>query len=135
MSFGGNLSSGYTSNLIEKAERSAVPKKRLDMDLCKPRVSGSLPNTRYPSMVMFNNECKPPTPAQFALYPKVAVPSSVRTENLSSRVCSRLPDPVNRFSHYTRYEPPIPCPPLPASAAMAGISKPSVMNCNTFKYA
>jgi hypothetical protein len=38
--------------------------------------------------------------------------------------------PNQRFSRYDRYTPPVPCPPLPASVNMVGISQPSTRLCN-----
>ena len=86
----------------------------------------------YPSMLLASKVCPTPTPAEVALYPKVAVPCSVRTSALQNSACPGLPDPTQRFSQYDRYQPAVPCQPLPQSANMAGISKPSVKNCNLY---
>ena len=126
MSFGANTSSGYTDSLIEKAIRASTP-KFLDNTTGCCRVPGSQLVAKYPSMLLAVVEkCPSPTPEQFALYPKVAVASSVLTQNKIK--CVRT---VSRFSQYQRYEPPVPCQALPASANMAGISKPSILGCNT----
>lgn len=74
--------------------------------------------------------CPLPTPAEFALYPKVAVPESVRIGNLANGgTCATLPAPEQRFAMFNRYNPPIPCQALPQEANMAGISKPSTRGC------
>jgi hypothetical protein len=134
MSLGGNLSSGYTDKITENTIRCSVEAvaKTLKSDkCCDAYVPGHQPVAVYPSMLLASKTCPPPTPAEFALYPKVAVPSSVRTEMLSERTCAALPGPTQRFSQYTRYTPPVPCQPLPQSANMAGISQPSTRLCNT----
>lgn len=91
--------------------------------------------TQLPSLLLLSRVCPPPSAADFASYPKVAVPCSVRTEALAkpNPNCARIPDPIQRFSKYQRYEPPIPCQPLPQSANMAGISQPSTRECNVYR--
>jgi hypothetical protein len=132
MSFGANLSSGYTDTLNDRVSQCAKPNILPSTAVCNSSVSGARPVARYPSMVLASKICTPPTPSQLALYPKVAMTSSVRTQALSSPVCPVLPSATQRFSHYRRYEPPIPCSPLPAASISAGISKPSVIKCNIF---
>jgi hypothetical protein len=86
-----------------------------------------------PSMLLAAkaSNCTAPTPAQFALYPKVAIPCSVRTQALVSKYANcPTPQSAQRFSQYTRFTPPAPCQPLPQSANTAGISKPSTRLCN-----
>lgn len=132
MSLGGNLSSGHTSKLIDSASICYVPKAQqiAYSDNCCSNTIEKPPVARYPSMVLSRKTCPPPTPAEFAKYPKVAVASSIRTVALANG--SRCPplNPVTRFAQYQRYEVPVPCPPLPASANMAGISLPSSRECN-----
>jgi len=131
MSLGGNFSSGYTNTLIDAANTCEIPKQ---VSIAYANICCDTPvnqqSARYPSMVLSTNKCPPPTPAEFAKYPKVAVPSSVRTEALVSG--SRCPpiNPVTRFAQYNRYQVPVPCPPLPDSSRMAGISLPSSRACN-----
>jgi hypothetical protein len=131
MSLGGNLSSGHTSILISDTIYCGIPKlqkKAYTDDCCNLPIQQ--PVARYPSMVLSTKTCPPPSPAEFAKYPKVAVPSSVRTQAIASG--SRCPplNPVTRFAQYQRYQVPVPCPPLPASANMAGKSLPSSRECN-----
>jgi hypothetical protein len=64
------------------------------------------------------------------LYPKVAQPSSARTEFLQKRACAGVQYANRRFSQYIRFSPPVPCQALPPEANMAGISKPSTRGCN-----
>jgi len=130
MLLGGNFSSGQTSIIIDKSTQCSVPKAQQIAHTDKCCSTSKSPSARYPSMVLSTKKCPPPTPAEFAKYPKVAVPSSVRTEALVSG--SRCPpiNPVTRFAQYNRYQVPVPCPPLPDSSRMAGISLPSSRACN-----
>ena len=134
MSLGGNLSSGYTDTLIDKSQQCSIVKAQASSysTTCSPiTLPATQPVARYPSMVLFKKECPPPSPADFAKYPKVAVPSSIRTAALANGSrCSSILDPSKRFSQFQRYQVPVPCAPLPASANMAGISKPSSRACN-----
>lgn len=118
MSLGANFSSGYTENLQNTCVR---PVSNDSSNQCQ--APGSQAVARLPSIVLLEKVCPSPTPAQFALYPKVAVPSSIRTQGIMDRVTSQ------RFSQYRRYTAPTPCPPLPPS--MAGISQPSTRLCNS----
>lgn len=135
MSLGANFSSGYTSNLNKKTidcgiTNGTTPVYRQDCCI-KNSVPGSKQHVAvYPSMLLLSKTCDPPTPAEFALYPKVAVPCSVKTAALKDSVCNT--NPADRFSQYRRYQPPTPCLPLPQSANMAGISKPSTRKCNLY---
>jgi hypothetical protein len=130
MSLGGNLSSGYTNSLNNNAVYCEV--KRTEASSCCSGYTSNKPVAAYQSMLLLSKKCPPPSPADFALYPKVAVPSSIRTQSLASgTACSAtVPNPISRFAQYQRYQIPIPCPPLPGSANMAGISKPSSRACN-----
>lgn len=129
MSLGGNLSSGHTDTIIENSIRCSIPKAHTDN--CCPTNIQKQPTARYPSMVLSTKPCPPPTPAEFAKFPKVAVPSSIRTQALvNNSNCPKQFDPDTRFSQYKRYQVPVPCPQLPASANMAGKSLPSSRLCN-----
>lgn len=135
MSLGGNLSSGYTAILNEKTIQSGISKvvSIANSDPCS-RCPGTIlqqPVAAYSSMLLASKVCPQPSSSDFALYPKVAVPSSVRTQMLTSPTCQNN---VNRFSQYTRYQVPVPCQPLPQSASMAGISKPTTLNCNIYPH-
>lgn len=134
MSLGGNLSSGYTSQLKDQVVYCGITKSAsiaYSESCCNNSGIISAPASQ-PSMVILANTCQPPTPAEFALYPKVAVPSSVRTQSLANQVCATLPDPIQRFAQYQRYQVPVPCPPLNQSANMAGKSLPSSLECNIY---
>jgi hypothetical protein len=133
MSLGGDFSSNVTSKLTDQAIYCGVS-KRQEITYSNPCCSpGYKTSARYPSMIIEKYNCPPPTPAELALFPKVAVPSSVRTKGLANgKACATLPHPTARFAHYNRYEPPIPCPPLTQLAASAGISKPSTRECNIY---
>ena len=133
MSFGGNLSSGYTSQLIDTATREClVPPPSYSDNCCIKTIPGPQPVAVRSSIHLAKKSvCPKPSRADFALFPKVAIPSSVRTQAIQGSLegC-RLVSPNQRFSRYDRYTPPVPCPPLPASVNMVGISKPSTRLCN-----
>lgn len=131
MSLGGNFSSGYTNQLNDMTTCNGVSKTISISSCCSNNISGTRLTAVYPSMLLSSKmkSCPPPTPAEFALYPKVAVQSSVRTQALSvSTSC----DLINRFAKFQRYQIPVPCQPLPQSANMAGISLPSTRECNIY---
>ena len=133
MSLGANFSSGYMNKINSDTITCGIPDRlnRVHTQHCcsKSYISGS-PVAVYPSMLLQSKVCPPPTPAEFLLYPKVAVPCSVKTAALQNPVCNT--DSGDRFLQYRRYQAPTPCLPLPQSANMAGISKPSVKNCNLY---
>ena len=126
MSLGANFSSGLTNKLTDDAIKAGIPKSQsisYSNKCCDTPVQ-ELP-ANYPSMVI-SKRCPRPTPAEFALYPKVAVPSSIRTQAIMQGCTNQ----TSRFSQYERYRIPVPCPPLPGSANMAGKSLPSSRECN-----
>lgn len=125
MSLGANLSSGHTQNLLDNGTMCSKPIRALeDCGSCIKKASG--PTAVYPSMLLLGKVCPPPSPEDFAKYPKIAVPSSVRTQAIMMKVGST--DLSQRFAQFRRYQPPVPCLPLPPS--MAGISEPSKRGCN-----
>ena len=138
MSLGGNLSSGYTNYLNDRAIKNGITKSvsiAYSNSCCTNSgngISGKNTTASQSSMVILSNSCPPPTPAEFALYPKVAVPCSVRTQKLVNQECATLPDPTQRFAQYQRYQVPVPCPPLGQAANMAGKSLPSSLECNIY---
>jgi hypothetical protein len=133
MSLGGNLSSGYTSKLTDATVYSGITKSVsiAYSDSCCNNPGAAYASASQPSMVILGNPCPPPTPAEFALFPKVAIPSSVRLQQLTSS-CPDLSDPTKRFAKYQRYQVPPVCPPLQPSANMAGKSLPSSLECNIY---
>lgn len=126
-----DMSSGYADKINLMALRCGFSKGSVLNGCCSKTPPGPL-TVQVPSMLFLTNTCPPPTAAQFALYPKVAVPCSVRTELLATpnATCKSLPLPVNRFAKYNRYKPAVPCQALPPSANTAGISLPSTRGCN-----
>lgn len=130
MSLGANLSSGYTDILTDKTIRGGPISKVIDAcEKCNSGIGLNVqPVASYSSMILLKQTCATRlTPAEFALYPKASVPSSVRTQSLSAPACSNIDD---RFSKYIRYQPAAPCLPLSPTANMAGISLPSTRQCN-----
>lgn len=127
MSLGANFSSGHTQNLIDNGSICSKPIRALeDCGSCLNKPPG--PVAVYPSMLLKGKICSNnnPSPEDFAKYPKVAVASSVRTQAIMMKAGST--DLSQRFAQFRRYQPPVPCPPLPPS--MAGISEPSTRACN-----
>lgn len=131
MSLGGDFSSSRTEKLADQVIQCNIPKIAYSKPCCSNN-SGYQPVASYPSVVINKYTCPGPTPAEFALFPKVAIPSSVRTLTLQSNLCATLPDPKQRFSQYNRYQVPVPCPPLTPLAISAGISQPSTRLCNIY---
>jgi hypothetical protein len=135
MNYTANIASGNTDKIGAEVIRCSVEAAAATGDNrsvplpCRTPV-GPL-TVQVPSMLLASKGCPPPSRADFAKYPKVAVASSIRTQNLMSTYenCSQ-----RRFSEYRRWQPPPPCPALPQSANMAGISQPSTRKCNSFTY-
>ena len=135
MSLGGNLSSGYTSRLIDNVIYNGVTNSvsiAYSDPCCNSGNNVKGPVASRSSMYLISKTCPSPTPADFALYPKVAIPSSVRTQAIANQLCAALPSPEKRFAKYERYQVPVPCPPLDQSANMAGKSLPSSLECNIY---
>jgi len=158
MSLGANFSSGHTNYVNQEASKPCacanasvgpvaslrpvaslqpvVPLRPGASACCTSGKTQVSPAAVYSSIHTISQllSCPAPTPEQLASYPKVAVPSSVRTEAVRDRsyACAIEADPSQRFSKYRRYQPATPCLPLPQTAAMAGISKPSVRACNLY---
>jgi hypothetical protein len=126
-----DMSSGYADKINQMALRCGFSKGSVSNGCCSKTPPGPL-NVQLPSMLLLSKRCPPPTPAEFALYPKVAVPCSVRTEALATpnAACTSLPLPTSRFAKYNRYKPAVPCQALPQRANTAGISLPSTRGCN-----
>ena len=125
---GGTLSSGYTNSLNDQAIYCGIPSQaaRAQSDqCCKPTSGQSIQPAQLSSTYLQKKGCTvQPTPAQFALYPKVAITQSSYTQRLLTNNCATLPDPSSRFPQ--RFIPP-PCvqQALPVEAYLAGRSLPS----------
>lgn len=134
MSLGGNFSSGYTQSLINNSTTCSIPNiqaKAQSDKCCMTDNTITSQSASYPSMALLSKVCPPPTPAEFAKFPKVAIPSSVRTASLvNGKNCPKDLNPISRFAHYNRYQVPVACLPLDPSANMAGKSLPSSRQCN-----
>lgn len=132
MSLGANLPSGQIQKVIDQSSMCNVPVfKGSACSQCDTKAIDSSGNTVVPiattqSMLLASKTCPPPTPAEFAKYPKVAVPSSVRTQSLMD--CVKSTNLNNRFAYLGIRPAVVPCPPLPPT--MAGISQPSTRACN-----
>jgi hypothetical protein len=123
------MSSGYADIINQNTLDAFIPNTSLTQPFCQDTPPGPL-TVQLPSLLLKSKVCPPPTPAEFALYPKVAVPSSVLTQaRATGSSCPKVLAPDKRFAHYNRYQAPAPCQALPQSANMAGISKPSTKNC------
>lgn len=126
-----DISSGYADRVNLIALQCGFSKGPIPNGCCSKTPPGPL-TVQLPSMLLLSKTCPPPTAAQFALYPKVAVPCSVKTQALATpnANCASLPLPSKRFSKYNRYQPAVPCQALPQSANTTGISLPSIRGCN-----
>jgi hypothetical protein len=122
---GTQMSSGHITGLCD------LPpiKRTYANDMCAGGSVAPMKTVQLPSLLLASQVCKPPTAEEFAKFPKVAVPCSVRTEALKEPSCPILPTPRQRFQRYVRFTPPVPCAPLPQSANMAGKSLGSTRAC------
>ena len=129
-----NMASGNSDKINADAIRCSLPavtKTASSDKCCVNNVPRGTSNVQLSSLYSESKVCPPPTPEQFALYPKVAVPSSLRTlEKLSNYQNCTTTTADQRFAKFTRWQAPAPCQPLPQIAQSAGISKPSTRACN-----
>lgn len=134
MNYMTNMASGNSDKINVDAIRCSLPAvtKTATSDKCCVNSTPPGPLTvQLSSLYSESKTCPPPTPEQFALYPKVAVPSSLRTsQKLSNYQNCTTTTADQRFAKFTRWQPPAPCQPLPQIAQSAGISKPSTRACN-----
>jgi len=135
MNYTANIASGNTDKIGAEVircsvEAAAETAENISMPLPCRMPTGPL-TVQVPSMLLASKGCPAPSRVDFAKYPKAAVASSTRTQNLISTYENSRQD---RFSQYRRWQPPPPCQALPQSANMAGISKPSTKQCNSFTY-
>ena len=131
-SLGANQSSGRTDALISNTIYCGIPAQaaRAQGNACCKSTSGQAVQPAQPAQLsstyLESQDCSfIPTPAQFALYPKVATPQSVYILNKLTNNCATLPDATQRFQQFQRYQPAVPCAPLPNDANLAGKSLPS----------
>ena len=129
-----NMASGNSDKINADAIRCSLPavtKTAASDKCCVNNVPRGTSNVQLSSLYSESKTCPPPTPEQFALYPKVAVPSSLRTsQKLSNYQNCTTTTADQRFAKFTRWQVPAPCQPLPQIAQSAGISKPSTRACN-----
>ena len=131
-SLGANQSSGRTDTLITNTIYCGIPAQaaRAQANLCCKSTSGQPAQPAQPAQLsstyLESQVCSfIPTPAQFALYPKVATTQSVYIYNKLTNNCATIPDATARFQQFQRYQPAVPCAPLPIEASLAGKSLPS----------
>lgn len=136
MNYMANMASGNSDKINADAIRCSLPavtKTATSDNCCVNNVPRGTSNVQLSSLYSESKSktCPPPTPEQFALYPKVAVPSSLRTlEKLSNYENCTTTTADQRFAKFRRWQAPVPCPPLPQTAQSVGISKPSTRACN-----
>ena len=134
MNYMTNMASGNSDKINADAIRCSLPavtKTAASDKCCVNNVPRGTSNVQLSSLYSESKTCPPPTPEQFALYPKVAVPSSLRTsQKLSNYQNCTTTTADQRFAKFTRWQAPAPCQPLPQIAQSAGISKPSTRACN-----
>lgn len=133
MNYTTNIASGNTDKINADAIRCSLPaitRSAKSDNCCAKNPPGPLV-VQTSSLYSESKKCPGPTPDELARYPKVAVPSSVRTlEKVNNFESCTTTTAGERFAKYKRWQPPVPCPPLPQSAQNAGISKPSTRACN-----
>jgi|LauGreDrversion4_2_1035121.scaffolds.fasta_scaffold127248_4 hypothetical protein len=122
---GAQMSSGHITGLCNTESFH----RKYENHTCIPCGITPMKTVQLPSLLLASKVCKPPTPEEFAKFPKVAVPCSVRTEALKEPSCPILPTPRRRFQKYVRYTPPVPCIPLPQTVNMVGKSLGSTRAC------
>ena len=134
MNYMTNMASGNSDKINADAIRCSLPavtKTASSDKCCVNNIPRGTSNIQLSSLYSESKTCPPPTPEQFALYPKVAVPSSLRTlEKLSNYQNCTTTTADQRFAKFKRWQAPAPCQPLPQIAQSAGISKPSTRACN-----
>lgn len=134
MNYMANMASGNSDKVNADAIRCSLPavtRTAASDKCCVNNIPRETSNVQLSSLYSESKVCPGPTPEQFALYPKVAIPSSMRTlEKLSNYQNCTTTTADQRFAMFKRWQPPAPCPPLPQIAQSAGISKPSTRACN-----
>lgn len=134
MNYMANMASGNSDKINADAIRCSLPavtRTAASDKCCVNNIPRETSNVQLSSLYSESKVCPGPTPEQFALYPKVAIPSSMRTlEKLSNYQNCTTTTADQRFAMFKRWQPPAPCQPLPQIAQSAGISKPSTRACN-----
>jgi len=136
---GANISSGYTNQLTRRAiqcdQARILAKLQGSGSACCSKPPGTNKAALYSSVLTQDmaTACQP-TPQEFAKFPKVGVPESIRIQKTqtSALECSVNPlDPNTRFSDYRRWVPNPPCVLTPAETYNPNLPKPTYFGgCN-----
>ena len=130
---GTNISSGHTNQITRRAiqcdQARILAKLQGSGSVCCSKPPGTNRAALYASVLTQDavTACQP-TPEQFARFPKVGVPESVRIQKTQTAAleCSVNPlDPNTRFSDYRRWVPNPPCVLTPAETYNARLPKPT----------
>ena len=130
-----NISSGYTSQLVQQAYRcdQARVLAQLQSGPCCPPPSTNK-SAVYASVLEQEaaTRCQANQVEQAKTFPKVGVPESVRIQRVQSAAieCSYNQfNPETRFAMYKRYDPPAPCPAPTAAQLNSTAPKPTFFGC------
>lgn len=130
-----NISSGYTSQLIQQAlrcDQSRILAQLQSAPCCKPTTTNK--SAVYASVLEQEaaTRCQANQVEQVEQFPKVGVPESVRIQRVQSAAlqCSYNQfNPETRFAMYKRYDPPPPCPGPTAEQLNSTAPKPTFFGC------
>jgi len=132
-----NISSGYTSQLVQQAyncdrQRILGKLQQGSGNCCPPKPSNK--SALYASILEQEaaTRCQANPVEQAYKFPKVGVPESVRIQRVQSAAiqCSYNQfNPETRFAMYKRYEPPPPCPGPTAEQLNSTAPKPTFFSC------
>lgn len=132
-----NISSGYTSQLVQQAFRCdqarVLAKLRTGGGNCCPPPSTNK-SAVYASVLEQEaaTRCQANQVKQVDTFPKVGVPESVRIQRVQSaslQCTFNQFDPTTRFAMYKRYQPPPPCPGPTAAQLNSTAPKPTFFGC------
>jgi hypothetical protein len=133
-----NISSGYTSQLVQQAFRCDQARVLRLLQQgggnCCPSQPSTLKAAVYASVLEQEaaTRCQANQVRQVDTFPKVGVPESVRIQRVqyANLQCSfNQFNPETRFAMYKRYEPPAPCPAPTAAQLNSTAPKPTFFGC------
>lgn len=135
-----NISSGYTSQLVQQAYRcdQARVLAQLQSQTCCPPPSTNK-SAVYASVLEQEaaTRCQANQVRQVDSFPKVGVPESVRIQRVQSASLQCSYDqfnPETRFAMYKRYQPPAPCPGPTAAQLNSTAPKPTFFGCQPSRF-
>ena len=139
-----NISSGYTSQLVQQAfqcdRQRILEKLQLQQgtgNCCPPPATNK--SAVYASVLEQEaaTRCQANQVEQVETFPKVGVPESVRIQRVQSAALQcdyNQFNPETRFAMYKRYEPPAPCPAPTAAQLNSTAPKPTFFGCQPSRF-